>query len=62
MKKMLFMAAFVVASLASCQQENVSVVSPSEVACVSLQSSMENTLQTAAQDAECASVEYKELH
>lgn len=62
MKKMLFAAAFVVASLASCQQESSVELSNSPVACVNLQTSMENTLQVASQDAECATVEYKELH
>lgn len=62
MKKMLFMAAFVVVSLASCRQESSVEISNSPVVCVSLQSSMESTLHAAAQDAEQSSVEYKELH
>ena len=62
MKKMIILAVFAAATLASCQQENISVVSNSQVACVELQASMESALQIAAQDSECASVEYKELH
>nr|DAF63676.1 MAG TPA: Cytochrome c family protein [Podoviridae sp. ctz6O13] len=60
MKKMLFAAAFVVASLASCHQE--SSVELSQAACVDLQAGMTSALTIAAQDAEQSSVEYKELH